>query len=104
MTLVRTSTAVVRPGQLVSFLAFLVEGVRDFPDRHPAMMSDRILIDADGLRVTYETVWADPEDLVAYAGRDWATAPVTLPGEEGFLARPLELNHYELYPLNDHRP
>lgn len=93
--IVRVSEAHVREGMEEEFLAVLRELVATFPSRYNGLMRHEVLVDlADPCRVQYVSEWADEAALVAYAGEDWRTQPVTFPDEERFLRRPLELRHF----------
>ena len=95
--IVRVSEARVRAGMAEEFLATLAELVAVFPDTYAGLLSHDVLVDrADPLRVQYVSRWADEASLVAYAGDEWATTPVTFPHEERFLTGPLRLEHYDV--------
>jgi quinol monooxygenase YgiN len=92
--IVRVSEAHVREGMEGEFLAALRELVTSFPGRYRGLLRHDVLVDlADPGRVQYVSEWADESALVAYAGVEWRTQPVTFPNEERFLRRPLVLRH-----------
>ena len=95
--IVRVSEAHVRVGMAEDFLAALTDLVSSFPDTHAGLLSHDVLVDrADPHRVQYVSRWADEASLVAYAGEEWATTPVTFPDEEKYLTGPLALAHFEV--------
>ncbi|MXS75055.1 hypothetical protein CSIV_06330 [Microbacterium sp. CSI-V] len=94
--IVRVSEAHVRDGLADEFLALLRELVASFPEQYDGLHRHDVLVDlADPSRVQYVSEWTDEAALVAYAGVDWRTQPVTFPDEERFLRQPLELRHFE---------
>jgi len=98
--IVRVSEAHVRDGLADEFLTLLRELVASFPERYDGLLRHDVLVDlADPSRVQYVSEWADEAALVAYAGTDWRTQPVTFPEEERFLRRPLELRHFASTPV-----
>ncbi|MBN9212764.1 MAG: antibiotic biosynthesis monooxygenase [Microbacterium sp.] len=98
--IVRVSEAHVRDGLADEFLTLLRELVASFPERYDGLLRHDVLVDlADPSRVQYVSAWADEAALVAYAGTDWRTQPVTFPEEERFLRRPLELRHFASTPV-----
>lgn len=93
--IVRVSEAHVRDGLADEFLALLRELVASFPEQYDGLHRHDVLVDlADPSRVQYVSEWAGEAALVAYAGDDWRTQPVTFPDEERFLRQPLELRHF----------
>ena len=95
--IVRTSEAHIAPGKRDEFMATLVDMVATFPDRHPGLVGHLIQIDrTDPDRVVYQSVWQDQDAVAGFAGDDWATEPVTFPGEDELLREPLRLRHFEL--------
>lgn len=93
--IVRVSEAYVREGMEEEFLAVLRELVATFPGRYRGLLRHDVLVDlADPGRVQYVSEWADEAALIAYAGEDWRTQPVTFPDEDRFLRRPLALRHF----------
>lgn len=93
--IVRVSEAHIREGVADEFLALLRELVASFPGRYPGLLRHDVRVDlADPSRVQYVSEWADEAALVAYAGDDWRTQPVTFPDEERFLRGPLVLRHF----------
>lgn len=99
--IVRVSEAHVRAGMAEEFVAALTDLVGSFPDTYAGLLSHDVLVDsADSLRVQYVSRWADEASLVAYAGKAWATTPVTFPDEDRFLTGPLSLAHYDVVALS----
>jgi quinol monooxygenase YgiN len=95
--IVRTSEAWIAPGKRDEFMATLVDLVDTFPGRYPGLESHSILIDRDDPdRVIYQSIWTDVDAVREFAGDDWATQPVTFPGEDLLLREPLHLRHFEL--------
>jgi quinol monooxygenase YgiN len=95
MVIVRVSEALVRPGMVDEFLAVLIALVATFPAQYDGLLDHEVLVDrADRTRVRYVSRWAEEASLVAYAGEDWATTPVTFPDEDRYLTGPLELTHF----------
>ena len=77
-------------------MATLVDLVATFPDRYPGFVSHLTLVDrADPDRVIYQSVWQDVDAVAGFAGENWATEPVTFPGEEQLLREPLRLRHFD---------
>ena len=94
--IVRTSEAHIAPGKRDEFMATLVDLVATFPDRYPGLVSHLIQVDRDDAdRVVYQSVWQDVDDVRDFAGDDWATEPVTFPGEAELLREPLRLRHFD---------
>lgn len=94
--IVRVSEAHVREGREDEFLMVLRELVATFPGRYRGLLRHEVLVDlAEPSRVQYVSEWADEAALIAYAGADWRTQPVTFPDEERFLRLPLALRHFE---------
>lgn len=94
--IVRSSEAHIAPGKRDEFMATLVDLVATFPDRYPGLISHLIQIDrTDPDRVIYQSVWADQDAVRNFAGDDWATEPVTFPGEDELLRAPLTLRHFD---------
>ncbi|WP_278100913.1 antibiotic biosynthesis monooxygenase [Microbacterium proteolyticum] len=93
--IVRVSEAHVRDGLADEFLALLRELVASFPEQYDGLLRHDVLVDlVDPSRVQYVSEWADEAALVAYAGSEWRTQPVTFPDEERFLRQPLALRHF----------
>lgn len=93
--IVRVSEAHVHDGLADEFLALLRELVASFPERYDGLLRHDVRVDlADPCRVQYVSEWADEAALVAYAGTEWLSQPVTFPDEERFLRRPLALRHF----------
>ena len=93
--IVRTSEAWIKPGQREQFLHTLRDLVETFPTRYPGLREHEILIDTtDPDRVIYQSFWLDEESVAGFAGENWATEPVTFPGEEDLLREPLRLRHF----------
>lgn len=93
--IVRVSEAHVREGMEEEFLAVLRELVATFSGRYRGLLRHDVLVDLDEPgRVHYVSEWADEAALIAYAGQDWRTQPVTFPDEDRFLRRPLALRHF----------
>lgn len=93
--IVRVSEAHVHDGLADEFLALLRELVASFPERYDGLLRHEVLVDlADPHRVQYVSEWADEGALVAYAGEQWRSQPVTFPDEERFLRRSLALRHF----------
>ncbi len=98
--IVRTSEAYVSAGRRDEFMATLVDLVATFPGRHPGLVSHLIQIDrTDPDRVVYQSVWQDVDAVRDFAGDDWATEPVTFPGEDELLREPLRLRHFDTRDL-----
>ena len=93
--IVRISEALLAPGMTEEFMLRLNTLVRDFPSLYDGLISHEVLVDrADPLRVSYVSRWRDESSLVAYAGANWASDPVTFPEEDRFLREPLALRHF----------
>lgn len=91
----------MRVGAEEEFLALLRELVASFPRRYRGLVRHEVLVDEiDSRRVQYVSVWSDEAALVAYAGEEWRSSPVTFPDEERFLTGPLELRHFASVPLD----
>ena len=98
--IVRVSEAEVREGRVAEFMALLTELVADFPSRYEGLVRHEILVDQrDERRVQYTSTWSHEEALVDYAGAEWRSSPVTFPGEDDLLVRPLTLRHWDVHPL-----
>jgi GNAT superfamily N-acetyltransferase len=93
--IIRSSTALVRPGMLDEFRAFIEGGITEFATLD-GFLGDEIVVGADTL--TYVSRWRDAAALVGYAGPGWRTEPVVLEDEDRFLVAPLRLRHVELRP------
>jgi heme-degrading monooxygenase HmoA len=94
--IVRTSEAHIAPGKREEFMGTLVDLVATFPDRYPGFVSHLTLVDrADPDHVVYQSVWQDEDSLIGFAGKNWATEPVTFPGEDQLLSEPLRLTHFD---------
>jgi quinol monooxygenase YgiN len=101
--IVRSSEAWVADGRRDEFMATLVDLVATFPDRYPGLVSHLIQVDrTDPDRVVYQSVWQDEDAVRNFAGDDWATEPVTFPGEDDLLREPLRLRHFETRDLEKH--
>src|ERR671912_2934633 len=97
--IVRVSEALVRPDALVAFMTALDELVADLPGRFPGLLAHEVLVDLeDPHRVQYVSRWRDEDAVVDFAGAAWRTAPVTFPGEDAMLVRPLTLRHFIAAP------
>jgi hypothetical protein len=94
--IVRSSEAVIKPSRREEFMAILTDLVGTFPDRYPGLVSHVILVDRDDEnRVTYQSTWLDADAVAGFAGENWATEPVTFPGEDELLVEPLRLRHFD---------
>jgi GNAT superfamily N-acetyltransferase len=93
--IIRSSTALVRPGMLDEFRAFIEGGTTEFATLD-GFLGDEIVIGPDTL--TYVSRWRDTAALVGYAGPRWRTEPVVLEDEDRFLLEPLRVRHVELRP------
>ena len=94
--IVRTSEAWIAPGKREEFMTTLVDLVSTFPHRYPGLVSHLTLVDRDDPdRVVYQSVWQDEDSVAGFAGENWATEPVTFPGEDELLREPLRLRHFE---------
>ena len=93
--IIRRSTALVRPGLLDEFRAFIEAGTAGFAALD-GFVGDEIVVGPDTL--TYVSRWRDAAALAAYAGPGWRTDPVVLEDEDRFLVEPLQLRHIELRP------
>lgn len=93
--IVRVSEALVEPGAEEEFLRRLHKLVAGLPARYEGLIDHEVLVDReDGRRVLYISRWRDEQALAAYAGPGWASDPVTFPGEDVLLSRPLTLRHF----------
>jgi quinol monooxygenase YgiN len=93
--IVRSSEAWIAEGKRDEFMATLVDLVATFPGRYPGLVSHSILVDRDDPdRIVYQSVWADQDAVRAFAGDHWQTEPVTFPGEDTLLRKPLTLRHF----------
>lgn len=93
--IVRVSEAHVLPARAHAFLRALHELVASFPSRYDGLVAHEVLIDdADSDRIQYVSRWSDEAALIAYAGEDWKTTPVTFPNESDYLSAPLTLRHF----------
>jgi len=93
--IIRISEAHVRPDKLEEFMRVLLDLVKTFPEANPGLLSHEVVVDVtDPLRVAYRSEWADEASVAAFAGESWATEPVTFPGEDELLQRPLVLRHF----------
>ncbi|MFD2792986.1 GNAT family N-acetyltransferase [Promicromonospora vindobonensis] len=91
--IIRSSTALVRPGMLDEFRAFIEGGITEFATLD-GFLGDEIVVGPDTL--TYVSRWRDTAALVGYAGPGWRTEPVVLEDEDRFLVAPLRVRHVEL--------
>ena len=91
--IIRSSTALVRPGMLDEFRAFIEDGITEFASLD-GFLGDEIVVGPDTL--TYVSRWRDTAALVGYAGPGWRTEPVVLEDEDRFLLEPLRVRHVEL--------
>ncbi|MEU4365140.1 GNAT family N-acetyltransferase [Promicromonospora sp. NPDC023987] len=91
--IIRSSTALVRPGMLDEFRAFIERGITEFASLD-GFLSDEIVVGPDTL--TYVSRWRDTAALVGYAGSGWRAEPVVLEDEDRFLLEPLRVRHVEL--------
>lgn len=91
--IIRSSTALLRPGMLDEFRAFIEAGVTEFATLD-GFLGDEIFVGPDTL--TYVSRWRDAAALAGYAGPGWRTEPVVLEDEDRFLAAPLRVGHVEL--------
>lgn len=89
-------------------MAILVDLVETFPGRYAGLVAQATLVDRDDPdRVIYQSTWADLDAVRAFAGENWATEPVTFPGESELLREPLRLRHFDTVenePLEDFAP
>lgn len=95
----RVSEARVRPERFEAFRDFIVSAVRAFPERHPGLVDHEVLLAPPGT-LLYVSRWRSEEDLVDYAGENWRDQPVVLPGENEYLAAPLQVRHFTRAPLS----
>lgn len=94
--LTRVSEAFVRPGREREFVERVRALVETFPVKYDGLLGHDVLVDADDpRRVQYVSRWRDEQALVAYAGPNWRTDPVTFPDEDEFLVQPLTLRHFK---------
>ena len=101
MTIARMFEARVRPGLLDEFVRFAVE------HGWPAVAAADGFVGGELYRADSDTEprlvlvsrWRDEAALAAFAGPDWRTAPVLLPGAERFLARPPHVWHFTQVPV-----
>ena len=78
-------------------MATLVDLVATFKGQYAGLESHDILIDRDDPdRVIYQSRWTDVDAVREFAGDDWATEPVTFPGEAELLREPLRLRHFDM--------
>lgn len=91
--IIRSSTALVRPGMLDEFRAFIEAGVTQFATLD-GFLGDEIAVGPDTL--TYVSRWRDAAAVEAFAGPGWRTEPVTFEDEDRFLVAPLRVRHVEL--------
>ncbi|MEV0952307.1 GNAT family N-acetyltransferase [Promicromonospora sp. NPDC050249] len=91
--IIRSSTALVRPGMLDEFRPFIEAGTAGFATLD-GFLGDEIVVGPDTL--TYVSRWRDAAALVGYAGPGWRTEPVVLEDEDRFLVAPLRVRHVEL--------
>lgn len=91
--IIRSSTALVRPGMLDEFRAFIEAGVTEFAALD-GFLGDEIVVGPDTL--TYVSRWRDTAALVGFAGPGWRTEPVVFEDEDRFLVAPLRVRHVEL--------
>lgn len=91
--ILRSSTALVRPGMLDEFRAFIEAGVTEFATLD-GFLGDEIVVGPDTL--TYVSRWRDVAALVGFAGPGWRTEPVVFEDEDRFLVAPLRVRHVEL--------
>jgi GNAT superfamily N-acetyltransferase len=91
--IIRSSTALVRPGMLDEFRAFIEAGITEFAALD-GFLGDEIVVGPDTL--TYVSRWRDAAALAGYAGSGWRTEPVVLEDEDRFLVAPLRVRHVEL--------
>ncbi|HWM35415.1 MAG TPA: antibiotic biosynthesis monooxygenase [Pseudolysinimonas sp.] len=100
--IVRVSEALVKPERREEFMRVLKDLVATFPDRYPGLVSHSILVDReDDTRVAYQSVWLDEDSVAGFAGENWATEPVTFPGEAELLQQPLRLRHFDTAEPDD---
>ncbi|MFJ3876945.1 antibiotic biosynthesis monooxygenase family protein [Streptomyces sp. NPDC090077] len=92
------SEARVRPDRFEAFHDMIVAAVREFPDRHPGLVGHEVLI-APPDSLLYVSRWRSEQDLVDFAGEDWRSRPVVLPGEDEYLLAPLEVRHFTIAAL-----
>lgn len=93
--IIRSSTALVRPGMLDEFRTFIESGITQFASLD-GFLGDEIVAGPDTL--TYVSRWRDTAALAGYAGPGWRTEPVVLEDEDRFLREPLRVRHVELRP------
>ncbi|MFF7300460.1 antibiotic biosynthesis monooxygenase [Streptomyces sp. NPDC008265] len=96
--IIRVSEAHVRPDRFEAFHDMIVSAVREFPGLHPGLVDHEVLI-APPDSLVYVSRWRSEADLAAYAGQDWRTRPVVLPGEDDYLLAPLRVRHFTSAPL-----
>jgi heme-degrading monooxygenase HmoA len=94
--IIRTSRADVRPGQEAAFEARILETVRSSPAQNPGLLGYDVLTQQDGLVLVFQSRWRDENAIAQFAGARWATDPVTFPGEDRYLIRPLQLDHFHV--------
>ncbi len=97
--IIRISEAQVRPERFEAFRAWIVDAVRDWPERYEGLIGHEVLL-APPNSLLYVSRWRGEEDLVAYAGEKWREQPVQLPGEEEYLLAPLQVRHFTPDPLD----
>lgn len=76
----------------------ITTAVREFPARYPGLVDHEVLL-APPESLIYVSRWRSEEDLVDYAGESWRDQPVLLPGEQEYLAAPLQVRHFTLASL-----
>lgn len=87
----------MRPGFEDEFLRRLHDLVADVPTRYAGLLGHEVLVDRDDrARVLHLSRWQDEAAVAGFAGPDWASVPVTFPGEEELLTGPLALRHLVL--------
>ncbi len=100
--IVRMFEARVLPGMLDEFVEFAVQ------HGWPAVAHADGFVSGELYRADSETEprlvlisrWRDEAALAAFAGPDWRSAPVVLPGAERFLARPPHVWHFTQVTIN----
>ncbi|MFF3203873.1 antibiotic biosynthesis monooxygenase [Streptomyces sp. NPDC002962] len=97
--IIRVSEARVRPGRFEAFRDMIVSAVREFPDRYPGLLDHEVLL-APPDALLYVSRWRSEQDLVGYAGEHWRERPVVLPGEDEYLAVPLQVRHFTVASLS----
>ena len=96
--LTRVSEALVKPGREQEFAERVRDLVRTFPETYEGLLAHEVLVDLDDpQKVRYVSRWRDEQALENYAGKNWRTDPVTFPGEDEYLQRPLALRHYKTF-------